>query len=110
MLAFAPDWALIAITGNVVKLCVLFVIGELACGNLKRRGEILTLLAALPGVTEADHEEVLTLVKARRVHGRGLGSIDMHLLASTILSGTTLWTVDRRLAAQARRLSVLFQD
>lgn len=86
-----------------------FVVGELACGSLERRDEILSLLRALPGVVEADHEEVLTLVDSAGLSGRGLGWVDMHLLASAILSGTTLWTLDKRLGEQARRLSVLFE-
>lgn len=86
-----------------------FVVGELACGSLGRRDEILSLLNSLPTVVEADHAEVLTLVDAQRLHGRGLGWVDAHLLASAILSGTTLWTLDERLADQAGKCSVLFE-
>ena len=86
-----------------------FVIGELACGNLRRRNEILSLLGSLPRVTEADHDEVLSLVESRRLNGGGLGWVDVHLLASTMLGRTSLWTLDRPLAEQARRLGVLFE-
>ena len=86
-----------------------FIVGELACGTLKRRDEILSLLRSLPRVVEADHDEVLTLVDAERLSGRGLGWIDVHLLASAVLSGTTLWTLDKRLAGQAKKLAVLFE-
>lgn len=86
-----------------------FVVGELACGTLKRRDEILSLLSALPVVVEADHDEVLALVHARRLSGRGLGWVDVHLLASAVLTGTTLWTLDKQLAGQAKRLAVLFE-
>lgn len=85
-----------------------FVVGELACGKLRRRDEILSLLRALPAVTRAEHEEVLGLVESKRLAGRGLGWIDAHLLASAMLHRTTLWTLDRRLAAEARRLGVHF--
>jgi|SRR5207302_10486103 len=78
-----------------------FVIGELACGNLAQRGELLTSLAALPQVSVAAHEEVLAFVDARRLMGRGLGWIDMHLLAAATVAKIPLWTSDRRLAAVA---------
>lgn len=84
-----------------------FVVGELACGRLKRRDEILSLLGSLPRVIEAEHDEVLALVESRRLSGRGLGWIDAHLLASTVLTGTTLWTLDQRLAGEAKKLAVL---
>ena len=87
-----------------VVRCHPFVIGELACGNLRRREEILSLLEALPSVEAATHEEVLSLVDARRLMGRGLGWVDVHLLASALLSGVPLWTGDRRLAEAAREL------
>ena len=87
-----------------------FIVGELACGSLKRRDEILSLLTSLPRVVEADHGEVLTLVDSKRLSGRGLGWVDVHLLASAIVSGTTLWTLDKRLAEQARKLAVRFES
>jgi len=90
--------------GRVV--CHPFVIGELACGNLRNRTEILSLLTALPSTTLAAHEEVLRLVSDRKLHGKGLGWIDAHLLASTLLTGCTLWTKDKALAAAARVLKV----
>jgi len=84
-----------------------FVIGELACGRLQRRDEVLTLLSVLPGVTVADHGEVLEFVDRQRLHGRGIGWIDAHLLASARLSASSLWTFDRPLhrVAVALRLA-----
>lgn len=87
-------------------LCHPFVIGELACGNLAHRERILTLLGALPEAPVAEHAEVLDLVRSRRLHGQGLGWIDMHLVASARLAVCSLWTLDRRLDTVARRLSV----
>ena len=83
-----------------------FVVGEIACGSLTKRGEILALLATLPEVVIAGHSEVLRLVDAQRLHGRGLGWIDVHLLASALLSRAPLWTLDRRLARAASTLGV----
>ena len=87
-----------------------FIVGELACRNLRRRDEILSLLSSLPRVVEAEHDEVLSLVDSERLSGRGLGWVDVHLLASAMLGGTTLWTLDKRLAEQARKLAVLFES
>lgn len=86
--------------------CHPLVIGELACGNLARRGEVLSLLAALPQAPEARHAEVLLLVESHRLMGRGLGWVDAHLLAATRLGGTRLWTLDRRLETAARELGI----
>jgi predicted nucleic acid-binding protein len=80
-------------------LCHPFVIGELACGNLAKREEILSLLTALPRAGMADNEEVLHLLESRRLYGRGLGWVDVHLLASALLTECGLWTFDKSLGA-----------
>ena len=80
-----------------------YVIGELACGQLHARRRILSLLAGLPAVSGPSHEEALHFVDTHRLHGTGLGWVDVHLLAASVLAGVPLWTLDRRLAkAQAR--------
>ena len=84
-----------------------FVIGELACGSMKRRGEILGLLQHLPQIAAVPNPEVLVFVERRALMGKGLGWIDVHLLASTVASGHTLWTRDKRLADAAQRLGVV---
>ena len=66
--------------------CHPFVLGELACGRLRNRREILGLLAALPIVAVAEHAELLHLLEEHRLYGRGLGWVDIHLLGSAILS------------------------
>jgi predicted nucleic acid-binding protein len=83
-----------------------FIVGELACGHLRRRAGILTLLSALPQVPLAAHEEVISLVEHEQLMGRGLGWVDVHLLASARLGRVELWTLDRRLAAAAEKLGV----
>jgi len=75
-----------------------FVAGELACGNLRDREAILHDLGTLPQVKTATHGEVLLLLEDRRLWGRGLGWIDVHLLASALISHCELWTYDKRLA------------
>ena len=83
-----------------------FVIGELACGTMPRRSSTLPLLEALPAVPTARHDEVMTLIERRGIAGTGLGWVDAHLLASAMLSGTPLWTLDRALRRAAERLDV----
>ena len=79
-------------------MCHSFIIGELACGNLRNRREILSLLHALPMATHAEHEEVMQFIEDHRLMGKGLGYIDMHLLASALLTKISLWTLDKRLS------------
>ena len=78
-----------------------WVIGELACGYLRNRHQVLELLQGLPTATVASDAEVLLLIEGDRLMGRGIGYIDAHLLASARLSHCRLWTQDRRLAAVA---------
>lgn len=86
-----------------------FIIGEMSCGNLKNRREILALLKALPPAVEARHEEVLLLVENHRLMGLGLGYVDIHLLAAALLTSVPLWTEDKSLKAAAVRLQVDFK-
>lgn len=83
-----------------------FVLGELACGNIRNRGEVLGLLRELPFAATATDEEALTFIEQRNLMGRGVGYIDIHLLASAVLTSASLWTDDRRLMALARELGV----
>ncbi len=87
-------------------LCHPFVVGELACGNLQNRRLILDLLAALPEARLAEHSEVLHLLDSAHLYGRGLGWVDLHLLASALISGCALWTSDRPLQSAAATLQV----
>lgn len=86
-----------------------WVIGELACGNLRHRGEVLELLQGLPAAVVASDQEVLLLIEQDQLMGRGIGYVDAHLLASAKLSHCQLWTQDRRLAAltQERGLAMV---
>jgi len=86
-----------------------FIIGELACGNLKNRREILSLLNALPGAVTASHEEVLQLIENHRLMGLGLGYVDVHLLAAALLTTVPLWSNDRNLREAAIRLQVAYR-
>ena len=82
------------------------VIGELACGNLAQRDMVLSALASLPQAPVARQDEVLAFLDAHRLMGRGLGWIDVHLLASVTLGGLPFWTLDKRLATVATTLQL----
>lgn len=92
--------------GEVV--CHPFIIGELACGNLSNRSEILSLLQALPMGTQAEHEEVMQFIEDYRLMGKGLGYIDIHLLASALLTKDPLWTLDKKLNEVSSKLGLEF--
>ena len=87
-----------------------YVIGELACGNLRNRGEVLALLQKLPKANVASEAEVLRFIERRSLMGRGIGYLDVHLLAAAALTEAQLWTRDRRLAAAAGELNLAFQN
>ena len=98
--------ALSALLEEGQVLCHPFVIGELACGNMKSRNQILALLTALPSATVAAHDEALRFLSQHKLHGKGLGWVDVHLLASSLLTGCSLWTRDKALVAAARALKI----
>lgn len=85
------------------------VIGELACGMIRRRSQFLSYLATLPSAVPLDNERVLQEIEANRLMGRGIGFIDAHLLASVgARGGDTLWTRDRRLRRIAEEMGIAF--
>lgn len=86
-----------------------FIIGELACGNLQRRTEVITLLKVLPTVTVATDEEVLNFIEDAQLMAKGVGLIDCHLLASAKLDAIPLWTRDKRLQILANKLNIAYQ-
>ena len=83
-----------------------FVVGEIACGHLANRAEVLDALEALPKAPVVEHSAVLAFVERNALMGRGLGWVDMHLLASAMVSGERLLTRDRRLQFAARDLGL----
>lgn len=84
-----------------------FIIGELALGALNQRDVILSSMRDLPTALVASDAEVMDFVAAQALHGRGVGYIDAHLLASARLTpNASLWTRDKRLRTVAERLSL----
>jgi hypothetical protein len=85
--------------GQVV--CHSFVVGELACGNMKNRHDIMSLLQELPTLDCVSDDEILFFIEKHALMGKGLGLVDIHLLASALLHDTPLWTLDKRLKKEA---------
>ena len=83
-----------------------FVQGELASGRMPRRAEVLTRFDQLPPAIVVSHREMLQFVDRHRLMGQGLGWIDLHLLASALVSRATLAAGDARLARAAQHLGV----
>ncbi len=85
------------------------VIGELACGNLNNRAERLRDWHALPVIQELPNKEVLGLIEAKELMGRGIGMVDAHILGAVLNHGTAqLWTRDKRLNVIASELGIAF--
>ena len=103
----SPGLAHLLDEGQVV--CHPFVIGELACGNLRNRRDILELLTTLYTCQVATHVEALHFLETRCLMGTGLGYIDVHLLASAMLSRVPLWTLDRKLRKASSRLGIAYE-
>jgi predicted nucleic acid-binding protein len=84
-----------------------FVIGELACGSIANRNEVLHLLSALPTITVATDDEVLLVIERHGLMGRGIGYIGAHLITSVMLTeNARLWTADKRLHEIAASLGI----
>ncbi len=82
-----------------------FVVGEIACGSLRDRETILELLQDLPAAAVASPDEVLKFIDGHVLHGKGIGYVDVHLLASVALTpGVRLWTRDSKLRRVAELL------
>jgi len=92
--------------GEVV--CHPFIVGELACGNLKNRQEILTYLQSLPMTILAEDEEVLKFIENNQLMGKGLGYIDVHLVASAVLTNVLLWTLDKTLDKFTEKIGITY--
>ncbi len=92
--------------GDVV--CHPFIVGELACGNLKNRAEILSLLQALPMSIQAEHDEVIKFIENNQLMGKGLGYIDVHLLAAASLTEVLIWTIDKKLDDVSQKMGLNF--
>jgi predicted nucleic acid-binding protein len=89
--------------------CHHLIIGELSCGNLKKRNQILSFLHDLPQSVPVNHDEVLVFIENNKLMGKGLGYIDVCLLASAVLSDLRIWTLDIRLKETAQSLGLSYR-
>lgn len=87
-----------------------FVIGELACGSLGNRKEVLGLLQSLPHVGTAGEDEVLYFIEQHRLMGVGIGYVDAHLLASAAIHSAKVWTRDKRLRELAGKMNLAYRS
>jgi len=85
-----------------------FIVGELACGNIRNREEILNLLQGLPSENVVSNEEFLFFIEKHKLMGRGIGFVDIHLLAAAKLMGHLLWSADKRLNNMATEMGLSF--
>jgi predicted nucleic acid-binding protein len=83
-----------------------FVFGELLIGDKGGRAQLLADYALMRHAPFVPHREIVEFARRRRLHGRGIGWIDTHLLASALVSHMELWTADPRLASVATELGV----
>ena len=90
-------------------MCHPFIIGELACGNLKNRNEILSLLKSLPQTPAIDSDEFMVFIERNQLMGSGIGFVDVHLLASARLANIPIWTTDKRLKSAATKLDLSYR-
>lgn len=88
-----------------------FVLGEVSCGSLADRSTVLEPLQNLPAAIAADNDEAFRFIGHHALHGTGIGFIDVHLLASVMLThGAKLWTRDKRLKAAAHDFDCAHTD
>jgi predicted nucleic acid-binding protein len=103
----ATDETLAGLLNAGMVLAHPFVIGELALGTLAQRQTVLTALSDLPQATVATDQEALHFIDRHTLFGRGVGYIDIHLLAAVRLTAdASLWTRDKRLHAIAGQLGL----
>lgn len=104
-----PDPMLVDLLNHGSVACHPFVIGELACGNLKNRKEILGLFQSLPSTIVVEESEFMEFIENRNLMGRGLAFVDIHILASAVLSSVPLWTGDKRLDQAAAEVGLSYK-
>jgi predicted nucleic acid-binding protein len=83
-----------------------YILGELACGTIKNRKEIFRLLSNLPTIETISSEEYFVFLEAHKLYGKGLGFVDIHLLASSLVAPCTIYTRDKVLLKAAHSFKI----
>lgn len=105
------DPGLVALLERAAVVMHPFVMGEIACGSLKDRQSLLELLHDLPRAVIATDDEAMQFIERHRLFGKGIGYIDVHLLASVALTGgAQLWTRDQRLRQVAATMGFAYSE
>lgn len=86
-----------------------FVYGELLVGDRGSRQKLLSSYEQMEQIPSVPHSDVAAFVRARKIHGRGIGWTDAHLLASALVAGVQLWTADGPLATIADELEIAYR-
>ena len=84
------------------------VYGELLIGDRGGRRNFLSAYEQIHQAVTIPHREVVAFVRHWNLHGRGVGWIDIHLLASAVAGRLQLWTADPRLHALAKEMGVAY--
>jgi predicted nucleic acid-binding protein len=100
---------LVKLLDNGQVMCHPFIVGEIACGNLKNRKMILGLLRLLPQVVIAQHDEIMEFIEINHLMGKGLGYVDIHIAAAALLNGIKMWTNDKSLIETAEMLGIRYK-
>jgi predicted nucleic acid-binding protein len=86
-----------------------FVYGELLIGDKGGRKTLLAEYERMDHASVVPHSDVVAFVRDRKVYGRGIGWIDVHLLASALVGRLELWTTDPALATVAKELGISYE-
>lgn len=86
-----------------------FVYGELLGGDRGGRQRLLSSYERIEQIQAVPHSDVVAFIRARKIHGRGIGWIDAHLLASALVGRVQLWTADGPLGAIADELGIAYR-
>jgi predicted nucleic acid-binding protein len=83
------------------------IFGELLLGEVGGgRKHLIHAYSQMHQALTVPHEEVVEFVRIRRLNGRGVGWVDIHILASAVVAGFQLWTADPRFAELATKLRI----